>query len=104
MNRPEDKAAGYMGDPRRGAQLGRPTLDGGFTVVENAPPFILRKVRLDMGGYDRGGAYWGTNERGSILYYFEGPVSDISGYVRAADREDAKTEVRKLHPNARFFR
>lgn len=102
-NRPEDTARGYMGDPRRGAQLGRPTLNGGFTVT-GSHPMTLRRVRLDSGGYDRGGAYWGINTRGAILYYFEGPITDISGYVRAADREDAKVEVRKLHPNARFFR
>ena len=114
MNRPEDTAVGYMGDPGRGAQLGRPTLDGGYTVT-GTHPMILRKVRLNSGGYDQGGAYWGINTRGcgfasdaagdcSILYYFEGPVTDISGYVRAADREGAKAEVRKLHPKARFYR
>lgn len=103
MNRPEDDAGGYNGDWSRGAPLGRPTLDGGFTVIDNAPPFILRKVRLN-GDYDQGGAYWGSNSRGSILYYFEGPVSDISGYVREANREAAKAAVRELHPKARFYR
>lgn len=101
-NRPEDEAAGWGGDPSRGAQMGRPTLDGGFTVT-GSHPMTLRKVRLN-GDYDSGGAYWGCNSPGSILYYFEGPISDISGYVRAADREDAKAEVRKLHPKARFYR
>lgn len=104
MNRPEDDAGGYCGDWRRGAPLGRPTLDGGYTVTDNARPFTLRKVRLDIGGYDQGGAYWGTNERGSVLYYFEGPVSDISGYVREASREAAKRAVLCLHPLARFYR
>lgn len=93
-----------MDDPRRGAQLGRPNLGGGFTVTENAPPFTLRKVRLN-GDYDQGGAYWGkSNKPGRILYYFEGPVSDISGYVRAAGREDTKVKVREIHPLARFYR
>lgn len=104
MNNPESDAGGYGGDWSRGAPMGRPTLDGGYTVIENAPPFILRHVRLDSGGYDRGGAYWGIESHGDLLYYFEGPISDISGYVRAAGRESAKSEVRKLHPLARFYR
>ena len=57
------------------------------------------------GDYDQGGAYWGkSNKPGRILYYFEGPVSDISGYVRAAGREDTKVKVREIHPLARFYR
>lgn len=72
-----------------------------ITVNEDAKPFRLIRCPLDSGGYDRGGAYWGL---GAPLYYYEGPLSDISGYVRGTTREKAKAEVRSLHPKARFYR
>ena len=99
MNSPETDVSS-----RYGAPMGRPTRDGGFQVLPNARPFSLRVVRLDSGGYDQGGAYWGARPRGTQLYYFEGPVSDINGYVDGKSREDAKSKVRELHPNARFYR
>ncbi len=97
-------------DGSRGAPMGRPNCSGyesprnGWTelaVIPNAPPFHLRRVRLDAGGYDSGGAYWGL---GLALYYFQGPVSDIDGFVRAKSRDEAKAEVRAIHKHARFFR
>lgn len=97
-------------DARYGAPMGRPNRNtytdrrGNLmclTVNEHAAPFQLRRVRLDNGGYDRGGAYWGLGEP---LYEFTGPITDISGFVRGRTREAAKAEVRKLHPQARFFR
>lgn len=71
-----------------------------ITVNENAGPFRLIRCPLDSGGYDRGGAYWGL---GAPLYYYEGPLSDISGYVRGKTREAAKAAVRETHPKARFY-
>lgn len=93
-----------------GAPMGRPTCDTytdrqGTTfklvVNDDAKPFRLVRCPLDSGGYDRGGAYWGLGEP---LYYFEGPLSDISGYVRGRTREHAKAKVRAIHPRARFFK
>jgi hypothetical protein len=72
-----------------------------LTVNENAKPFYLVRCPLNSGGYDRGGAYWGL---GAPLYYYEGPLTDISGYVRGKTRDAAKAEVRALHKLARFFR
>lgn len=104
-NAPETPTDGTYGAP-----LGRPTLDTftdkqgnthQLTVTPEAGPFVLRRVYLNNGGYDAGGAYWG---HGAPLYYFEGPVSDISGYVRAKSRQLAKDHVRSLHPHARFHR
>lgn len=46
---------GYMGDRARGASLGRASRTGGTPRAR----FHLRQVRLDSGGYDPGGAYWG---------------------------------------------
>lgn len=83
-----------------GAPMGRRSHND-YTVTEDAAPFRLVRCPLDSGGYDRGGAYWGTP---SNLYYYEGPLTDISGYVRGNTREHAKIEVRKIHPHARFYR
>lgn len=93
-----------------GAPMGRPSSNTytdkkgrtfEITATPDAKPFTLLRIRLNNGGYDRGGAYWGL---GDPLYYYEGPLSDISGYVRGATREKAKAEVRKLHQHARFYR
>ena len=74
--------------------------------------FRLNRVHLDSGGYDNGGAYWGTGqplyhaeadeiewlEKGQELWA-EGP----DFFFRAYDRADAKDEVAHRYPNARFF-
>lgn len=72
-----------------------------LTVNAHAAPFHMVRVRLDSGGYDSGGAYWGIGDR---LYYYQGPITDIDGYVRGRTREAAKAAVRAIHPHARFFR
>lgn len=101
---------GYCGDRRRGAGMGRPTCNTftdkqgrrfELTVNADAEPFRLVRVRMSAcGAYDAGGAYWGC---GDPLYYFEGPLTDINGYVRGKTRDAAKTAVRELHPLAKFF-
>lgn len=102
---PTPKVSGKYGAP-----MGRPTRDtftdkSGTTyklsVNEDSKPFRLVRCPLDRGGYDRGGAYWGLGEP---LYYYEGPLSDISGYVRGRTREHAKANVLKAHPKAKFYR
>lgn len=106
---PQDR--GYMGDPRRGASLGRPSYSGyrdkagnwiELELTSNAPPMRLVRVRMSAcGAYDAGGAYWGL---GDPLYYYENSTGDICGYVRGSTREAAKQAVRESHPAARFFR
>ena len=102
---------GYMGDRRRGAGLGRPTISGyrdkagewiDLELTEHAPPMRLVRVRMvDGGAYDSGGAYWGVGEP---LYYFENSTGDICGYVRGKSPDAAKAAVLAMHPRARFFR
>lgn len=91
-----------MGRATRSGYLNR---DGDFVplaVLPNAKPFKLVRVRMvDGGAYDSGGAYWGLGEP---LYYFEGPLSDIHGYVRGRTRDDAKQAVIAIHEHARFWR
>lgn len=64
--------------------------------------FYLKRIRINQGGYDSLGGYWGI---GMPLYYAE--TEDPQGpdlYFRAEDRNDAKDYIRKRHPGAMFFR
>lgn len=73
-------------------------------MIERTPSvglFYLRRVPLNSGGYDSGGAYWGI---GAPLYYFEASASGASGHVRGRTRDLAKQEVRAIHPEAEFHR
>lgn len=66
----------------------------------------LRRVRLNQGGYDVNGSYWGL---GNPLYWVspevpsfpEFPESDF--FFRARDRSHAKAVVRARWPLATFF-
>ena len=63
----------------------------------------MRRVRLDSGGYDKGGAYFGL---GAPLYYVSG---DESGYVyvRGVSRYYAKAilaELGYINESTRFYR
>lgn len=49
-------------------------------------PCYLRRVHLDHGGYDAGGAYWGTRTRGESLWCAwndEGGVYFVDAVSRA---------------------
>lgn len=91
-----------------GAPMGRKSghLDG-LQILASDPPFTLQRVRINSGGYDAGGAYWGL---GSPLYWWsvtlteDDSVDECSGFFRVADRAHAKAKIRELHPHARFFR
>jgi hypothetical protein len=153
---------GYMGDPRRGAAMGRPTtgdlrtsaelaqeyavasrrLTDALNLKENrpgdgykarcweaaaegarqdkaelkalyiaakareaathAPEVTLRKVGLDSGGYDSNGTYFGTNSAGCVLYWAATDDGSYDRTFRAADRNDAKAQVRETIPHARI--
>ena len=89
---------GWCGDPTRGAALGRPSYEGDRTF---AGKLYLRSVRLDSGGYDTNGTYFG---HGSPLFWLASDDGSIDRVFRAADRDLAKEYARDLYPNARFFR
>lgn len=64
--------------------------------------FYLQHVRLDSGGYDSGGAYWGHD---LPLYRYEAEDEpDTSGMIRARNRDAAKATIREDYPNAQFYR
>jgi hypothetical protein len=91
-----------------GAPMGRKSDHlSGLIVDACDSPFTLRRIRLDSGGYDQGGSYWGHYKQ---LYWWavtitEGDaVDECSGFMRATSRQDAKRQILELQPNARFFR
>lgn len=92
----EQKAAGWCGDPRRGAQMGRGHADAGTLTGK----VHLQRVRLDSGGYDKGGAYWGM----PCDLWCAWDDNGEQDYTRAPTREAAKERIRAGHPRASFFR
>lgn len=85
-----------------GAPMGRRSFDNGGAVIEPTdPPFTLRRIRLDSGGYDAGGAYWG---HGAPLYWYCDGIGQCEGFIRASSRDAAKAKIRETYPNARFYR
>lgn len=69
--------------------------------AEDGARFYLRRVRLDSGGYDSGGAYWG---HGAPLWHAEAEDGSGESFYRAASRSAAKAAVAEDFPGARFFR
>lgn len=65
-----------------------------------APKVTLRRVRLDSGGYDSQGAYYGIGEP---LYWAATDDGELDRTFRADDREHAKAQIRVIYPAARFF-
>jgi hypothetical protein len=83
---------------RYGAPMGRYT--GPNYLETSAGRLYLRRIRLNSGGYDAGGAYWGI---GAPLWYAEDQDGN-SQFFRAASREAAKAEIVANWPDARFYR
>lgn len=90
---------GWMGDRRRGAGMGRPSRRNPDAPA--AQRFYLQRMRLDSGGYDAGGAYWGL---GAPLFRYQSEDGENTGHLRARHRAAAKTAVLQDFPQARFFR
>jgi hypothetical protein len=88
---------GWGGDPRRGAAMGRATLQG---EDDGSRLHLVRKY-LNAGGYDSNGTYFG---HGGPLYWCASESGNVDFMLRAATREAAKEQVRKTYPAAVFFR
>lgn len=91
---------GWCGDPRRGAALGRPTIHDPNPETVTAR-LSLRKVRLNSGGYDTNGTYFG---HGEPLYWCADSKGDVDFMLRAHNRTTARQEVLKQYPNAKVKR
>ena len=80
-----------------GAPMGRST---GYNFLEtDSGKIALRRINLDSGGYDKGGAYWG---HGEALY----ETLDIYGngfILRATSRDKAKAIIWEDFPDAKFY-
>lgn len=87
---------GWCGDPSRGAAMGR----GDYHDADPELPvkLTLRRVRLN-GDYDSNGTYFGF---GRPLYWYADSEGEIDAMLRADSRVQAKAEIRKRYPLARF--
>lgn len=83
-----------------GAPMGRPSR----LTDEPSEKLYLRRVILDAGGYDKGGAYWGVATRGGPGHLYIAFSETFTAYVRAWDRASAKAQVLELAPHATFWR
>lgn len=52
----------------------------------------INRVRLDRGGYDSQGRYFGA---GKPLFMYYADEEDLYGHVRASDKAEAKEKVRR---------
>ena len=78
--------------------MGRPS---GHPGNAQGAKMWLSKVRLDSGGYDSGGAYWG---HGAQLWRATTPDGD-DFFERASTREAAKVLLRcRISEDITFFR
>ena len=59
----------------------------------------LERVRLNSGGYDSGGAYWG---QGAPLYVAWGDGQEM--FFRTKDRREAKEIAKGVFKHAEFYR
>jgi hypothetical protein len=109
----------YPVDGSRGAPMGRAS--GVWTKNEygrlelvlhyNDLPFklYLRQVPLYDGGYDKGGAYWGSPSNlwaaWALVYLPQVERElEVAFFVRASSRDEAERLVRLEFPNAKFYR
>jgi len=87
---------GWCGDPKRGAALGRASVKGDR---KHDGRLFMRLVRLDSGGYDTNGTYFGHGRR---LYWYSSEDGSIDGTVRGETRAQAREKVLRDYPNARI--
>ena len=95
-------------DCKYGAPMGRtnhPNEYSGYEAVTSMDhKFHLQKVKLDSGGYDSGGAYWGLRMRGEALYWAVNEYETIHRFIDAKDRAHAKRLIRAEFARARIYR
>lgn len=75
-----------------GAPMGRASYAARDADAPGVARLSLQRVRINSGGYDSGGAYWGLGEP----LYVATDGDGIEVFVRAPDRESAKDAVRAL--------
>ncbi len=88
---------GWCGNPSRGAALGRVTRHDAPT--DKPIKLTLQHIRLDDGGYDTNGTYFGT---GDPLYWYADDDGEVDAVLRASGTADAQAKVREIYPLATF--
>lgn len=91
---------GWCGDPRRGAAMGRPAI---HSDEEGSYKLHLQQIRLDSGGYDVNGTYFGFDPE-NILYWCASTCGSLDFVIRARSRKSAKWKINLTYPKATFFR
>jgi hypothetical protein len=84
---------GWCGDPRRGAAMGRPTIEG---EPDYGGVLFVSRVELD-GDYDVNGTYFGG---GTPLFWYASEDGSIDQMERAPSLASAMKEAAKLYPRA----
>lgn len=92
---------GWGGDPKRGAALGRGTVDEP-TEDTYKTPLLLKRVPLDDGGYDPNGTYFGKSDDGSNLYWLASEDGKIDRVFRAKDDAAAIAYAGNLYTLAKI--
>lgn len=72
--------------------------------VRDLPEAEMRRLRLDAGGYDRSGRYYG---RGEPVFDFQICLPTgrcTSGAVRATSKAEAKAKIRAKFPGTKFVK
>lgn len=88
---------GWMGDPKRGAALGRKTIN---TLPRDYAGYIyVREVILDDGGYDCLGTYFG---HGKPLWWCAANGDDHLDRVVRGTAEDVVAELKNYFPNSQI--
>lgn len=85
------KDRGYMGDPSRGASLGRISKT---YPLDNTEILLVNKVRIDSQGYDTGGVYWGV---GRSLYVVYTENHDFICYIDCKNKKEALAFTREKY-------
>jgi hypothetical protein len=80
-----------------GAPMGRHT---GAFIDTCAGKLYLRRIRINSGGYDAGGAYWGL---GAPLYECQDQDGNTIT-LRARNRDEAKRQIAQEWEGARFYK
>lgn len=89
---------GWMGDPQRGAALGRFTK---HNTKDFEGKITVRRVHLDPEGYDRLGTYWGHHE---CLFWYASGDGTIDATTRAKDYDAACLVILRHYPKAQLRR
>lgn len=64
----------------------------------------LMRVRLDSGGYDKGGAYWGGGAPLYLAAGYDAEGGEANVYLRAHCRDTAKRFILARAPAVTFYR